>query len=101
VCEAVESPSIARDPTLGQGEEELDAPIWNPDLAFRKRTVRYTPGTLIPDIREWLVQRGYLLGDESDLDGLSERTPFGETVEIYDKIDKKYRPKDLTPREHD
>lgn len=44
VCEAVESPSIARDPTLGRGEEELDAPIWNPDLAFRKRTARYIPG---------------------------------------------------------
>jgi hypothetical protein len=30
------------------------------------------------------MQRGYFLGDESDLDGLSERTPFGETVEIYE-----------------
>jgi hypothetical protein len=40
-----------------------------------------------------------LLGDESDLDGISEHTPFEEMVEIYDRLDTKYRPQEFTPSE--
>jgi hypothetical protein len=56
-------------------------------------------GQEVPNIREWLVQRGYLLGDDSDLERISENTPFEEMVQIYDRLDKKYRPKAFTPLE--
>lgn len=98
--ELIECPSTTPNAYLDWRRGDLEITHWDPDQGFKNHRVRYLAGAEVPNVAEWLVQRGYVLGDESDLDGVSGRTPFKEMVEIYDRIDKKYRSKELVPPEY-
>lgn len=67
-----------------------DSRIWPHDDPKYLHQVKRMQGQKVNDVHQWLVERGYTVLTESDVEGIRRETYIEEMAEIYWNWNEKY-----------
>lgn len=76
--------------SLRDHDQELDQELDQEGKEREEKILELLKGKEVYDVKKWLVDRGYILVDEQDLEGISDGATVHEMAAIYQRLGQKY-----------